>query len=141
MGILETGARSFMFPYQFVQWIMEYIYTVNYSIMINGEPSEPWDAARGLRQGDPISPYLCAISIEYLSPCLGELMDCKKFKFHPKCARNGVTHLCFADDLLLFTRGDLDSVSAIFDKFQSFSQASGLQANRGKSNMYFGGVT
>ncbi|XP_060182758.1 uncharacterized protein LOC132612661 [Lycium barbarum] len=38
-------------------------------------------------------------------------------------------------------RGDLASVSAIFDKFQSFSLASGLQANRGKSSLYFGGVT
>ncbi|XP_060212233.1 uncharacterized protein LOC132639857 [Lycium barbarum] len=112
----------------------------SYSIIINGEPTVPFEAARGLRQGNPMSPFLFAIGMEYLSRMLNGLIDIKEFQFHPKCAKLGLSHLCFADDLLLFTRGDLPSVSVMHKYFTIFSQASGLQENLGKSSVYFGGV-
>lgn len=37
----------------------------------------------------------------------------KEFKYHPRCARMGITHLSFAGDLLLFARGDLSSATAL----------------------------
>lgn len=37
--------------------------TVSYSITITGEPTEPFTAAKGLRQGDPMSPYLPVIAM------------------------------------------------------------------------------
>ncbi|XP_059316204.1 uncharacterized protein LOC132067084 [Lycium ferocissimum] len=52
----------------------------------------------------------------------------------------GITHLCFADDLLLFARGDESSIRLLHDKFSLFSEASGLKANLAKSQVYFGGV-
>lgn len=66
-----------------------------------------------------------------------------QFKYHPKCAKLGISQLCFADDLLLFSRGDLESVSCLnqcFHKFSQSSGSSGLQANLGKSCIYFGRV-
>ncbi|XP_049366604.1 uncharacterized protein LOC125831456 [Solanum verrucosum] len=45
---------------------MECVQTVSYNIFINGEPTEPFNAAKGLRQGDPMSPFLFAIGMEYL---------------------------------------------------------------------------
>jgi len=78
--------------------------------------------------------------MEYLSRCLAEVSDFEGFKFHPKCGRLNITHLCFADDLLLFSRWDQKSVKIIYQWFQKFSQASGLQANMNKSSIYFGGV-
>ncbi|XP_060210459.1 uncharacterized protein LOC132637381 [Lycium barbarum] len=87
-----------------------------------------------------MSPYLFAISMEYLSRLLNELKKNKAFKFHPKCKKLGITHMCFADDLLLFSRGDSASVQALFHCFQIFSASSGLQANLGKSSISFGSV-
>ena len=87
-----------------------------------------------------MSLFLFAIAMEYLSRILKGLKDDKKFKYHPKCSKLDVTHLCFADDLLLFARGDLESVKAIQSFFSHFSQASGLQANLNKSSIYCGGV-
>ena len=123
-----------------MQWVIKCVKTVNYSIVVNGQVSQSFEAAKGLRQGDPMSPFLFAIAMEYLSRTLKGLRDDKKFKYHTKCSKLDVTHLCFADDLLLFARGDLESVKAIQLFFSHFSQASGLQANLNKSSIYCGGV-
>lgn len=62
------------------------------------------------------------------------------FNFHPRCRKLGVTHICFADDLLMFCRADLISVKLLHSAFIAFSKASGLQANPDKSTTYFAGV-
>lgn len=67
------------------------------------------------------------------------LKDNPKFSFHPRCKKLNLIHVCFADDLLLFARGDSSSVRELFSAFRLFS-ASGLRANVSKSSIYFGGV-
>ncbi|XP_075109158.1 putative mitochondrial protein AtMg01250 [Nicotiana tabacum] len=109
--------------------------------MINGELTKPFVVAKGLRQGDPMSPFLFAIAIEYLSRLLRGLKQAKDYKFHPRCGKLNITHLSFADDLLMFARGDSNSVQALHACFKQFLVASGLQANLTKSANYFGGVT
>ncbi|KAF3662756.1 hypothetical protein FXO38_10995 [Capsicum annuum] len=95
----------------------------------------------GLRQGDPMSPFLFAIVIKYLSRSLKELEQQRDFNNHPLCKKLHLTHLSFADDLLLFARGDINSVKLLHEKFITFTEASGLQVNHAKSVVYFGGVT
>ncbi|XP_070023018.1 uncharacterized protein [Nicotiana sylvestris] len=51
---------------------------------------EPFPAAKDLGQGDPISPYLFARAMEYLSRLLGNLKQNKKFKYHPRCGKLGL---------------------------------------------------
>ncbi|XP_070036091.1 uncharacterized protein [Nicotiana tomentosiformis] len=94
--------------------------TVNYSILINGEPTTPFDVAKGLRQGDPISPFLFALAMEYLSRKLNELKGNKKFKYHPKCSKQAMTHLSFADDLLLFSRGRSQFIQIVLFGIQAY---------------------
>lgn len=65
------------------------------------------------------------------------MKDNKKFKFHPRCGRSNITHLAFADDLLLFRYADEDSVQTIWEQFNIFSKASGLIANHSKCDVYF----
>ena len=128
------------FPCVFVDWIMECVKTFSYSILINGKPSPSFCAQKGLRQGDPLSPFLFAIAMEYLSRSLNTLQDNPDFNFHPKCERLNITHLMFADDLLLFSRGDAISMQLLIDQFMHFSSCSGLAANLDKSEVYFSGV-
>ncbi|XP_074298514.1 uncharacterized protein LOC141629401 [Silene latifolia] len=52
----------------------------------------------------------------------------------------GLTHLIFADDLMIFTRGDVPSVTAFLQTSETFSHWSGLSANNDKTDVYFGGV-
>lgn len=94
--------------------------TLSSSIIINVEATEPFQDAKGLRHGDPIPLYLLATTIEYLSRHLSTLVDVKKYKYHPMYKKFKLTHLAFADDLILFSRGDLQSVSALFYMFTYF---------------------
>lgn len=109
--------------------------------MLNEESYKSFNAAKGLRQGDSISPFLFAISMEYLSRALNQLKENKEFQCHPKCSMLNLTHLSFTYDLLLFFRGNMQSIKAIHRAFLLFSTATGLQPNLAKCFVYFGGVT
>lgn len=125
-SFLDTMMMELGFPRVFIDWIMNFLCSVTYSLLINGVPSTPFSAKKGLRQGDPMSPFLFAIGMEYLSRCLHELKFVPDFNFHPKCEKMGLTHLMFADDLLMFSRADEQSMTLLFQAFTTkFSQASG----------------
>lgn len=109
-----------------IVWIRECVQTVSYSIDNNGEYTPPFTAARGLRQGDMMSPYLFPIAIEYLSSGLNELQHDKGYRYHPKCAKMKLTHLCYADGLL-FARGNTLMVKTLHNVFEKFSAASRLK--------------
>lgn len=51
-----------------------------------------------------------------------------------------ITNVCFADYLLMFVRGDVESVKLLMHRFDQFSNATGLRANQAKCKVYFGGV-
>lgn len=129
------------FPHRYIQWVMVCLTTVSYIININGSITEPFEAKKGIRQGDPISPYLFVICMEYLNRCLLGLQHNRLFHYHLRCKRIKLHHVCFADDLLLFTKGDTSSVQQVMLVLDQFAAASGLKANQLKSCIYFGGVT
>lgn len=62
------------------------------------------------------------------------------FKFYPKCAKQRITHLSFADDLFLFSAADPYSVQILKDSLDEFGRCSGLWLNKEKSNVFFGNV-
>ncbi|XP_059281002.1 secreted RxLR effector protein 78-like [Lycium ferocissimum] len=76
---LKQVMEELGFPTKYTTWVLECVSTVSYSIIINGEPTLPFEAARGLRQGDPMSPFLFAIGMEYLSRMLNGLKEIKEF--------------------------------------------------------------
>ena len=95
---------------------------------------------QGLRQGDPLSPFLFAICLEVLSRNMGRLGRNPHFNHHPKCSEMSITHLAFADDLILFTRGEVTSLSLSMECLKKFRDCSGLCINASKSNVYTAGI-
>lgn len=121
-------------------WVIHYVSTVSYTTMVNGSPTTPFSTAKGLRQGDPISPYLFAIGMDYFSRLLLQLHNHPQSSYHPRCKKLKLTQLLFADDLLLFCKCDVPSIRLLFSAFNSFSACSGLVANASKSFLYMAGI-
>ncbi|XP_074265695.1 uncharacterized protein LOC141588140 [Silene latifolia] len=96
-----------------------------------------FEGNKGLRQGDPLSPLFFVICIEILSQILRRLPDHPNFRYNPKCCRIGSSHLIFADDLLVFTRGDYLSMKAVERCLLKFSEYSGLTPNPAKTNIFW----
>ena len=119
---------------------MECISTTFFSVAVNGSIYGHFKGQRGLRQGDPLSPYLFVLCLEYFSRDLQSLKDNVNFQFHPNCASVQLSHLAFADDIMLLPRGDLPFVFAIFAKLQHFCNVSGLSISSNKSVIYSAGM-
>jgi hypothetical protein len=137
---LQHILREVGLPNQFIQWIMLGVTSVSYKFNIHGRHTGFMKARRGLRQGDPISPLLFVIAMEYLHRILQQLTKVPNFNFHSKCEHLNIINLSFADDLLIFTRGDVISVELVMAKLQTFSQSTGLVVNPSKCKVYYGGV-
>lgn len=119
---------------------MQCVSTPTYSIAINGSLNGFIKGKRGIRQGDPISPYLFLICMEYFHRLFHCKADELKFNFYFKCSKLKITHLAFADDLMVFTRGDSKSIQIALDTLQEFSIASGLEFNNDKSVIFTVGI-
>ena len=77
--------------------------------------------------------------MEYISRLLS-IRTTGVFNFHSKCERTRITHLAFADDLMLFGRGDNYSMQVLADSLGEFSACSGLEVNQDKSNIFLAGM-
>ena len=128
------------FPDKFIDWIMIRLTSPKFSLVINGCPNGYFASKRGLRQGDPMSPLLFVICMEYLSRILHKLREDSEFQFHPRCKGMKLTHMCFADDLILCCKGEFKSISLLLQCFKLFSDSSGLQANVSKTDIYCYGM-
>ncbi|KAK6142914.1 hypothetical protein DH2020_023262 [Rehmannia glutinosa] len=139
-SFLEQVLNGLGFPPIFISWVMECVSSVSYSICINGSLQGKFPGKRGLRQGDPMSPALFLLCMEYLSRLLKVRTNTLSFKYHPRCDALKITHLAFVDDLMFFSRGDLPSVKILIDCLNDFKNASGLDINSFKSNLFTAGI-
>lgn len=101
---------NYNFPANLIDLIMSCVSSVSSSHLFNGGCLEPFTPSRGIRQGDPLSPYLFILCIEYLGHLIEEKCTSKVWK-PVKASRSGLafSHLFFADDLVLFATIDLDN--------------------------------
>lgn len=129
---------AYKFPQRFLEWLVPCIHTVSYLLVLNGEATEWFNGKQGLRQGDPLSPLIFELVMEYLSRMLSLMANDAQFRFHPLCKSHRLTNLAFADDLRVFCKGDSYYVKKIAVVLEQFASVSGLQANLRKSSIYMG---
>ncbi|XP_062114173.1 uncharacterized protein LOC133825213 [Humulus lupulus] len=138
---LENWLKALCFPSKFICWIMICLRGTSYSLLLNGRIQGHFQGGKGLRQGDPISPLLFVIVMDYLTRMFLKASKDKGFRFHPMCKSLNLVNLCSADDLLIFCKANPQSVQILHSALTEFSLTSGLSINLSKSRIYLGGLT
>ncbi|KAK4384352.1 hypothetical protein Sango_3069400 [Sesamum angolense] len=119
-----------------VEAVGEFFRTASFSVSLNGSIHGFFKGGRGLRQGDPISPYLFVLVMEIGSALLRyRIHNAPNFQYHWKCKDLGIINLCFADDVLLFCKADIPSIKILTDTLSEFATFSGLKVNPAKSQI------
>jgi hypothetical protein len=127
------------FGSRWIGWIKACISIVRFSMIVNGSPSGFFGSTRGLRQGDSLSPLLFLLIMEVWSRMLKQLENeghIKGFKAGP-AKSNGVSisHLLFADDIILFCDVEPSQLMHIRMVLTCFEAVTGLKVNMRKSEM------
>ena len=135
---LEQIMSQMGFHQKWISLMTECISTISYSILVNGEPHGYIQPSRGLRQGDPLSPYLFLLCAEGLHSLIhkarlvGDIQGISLCRGGPR-----ITHLFFADDSLLFSKATPRACETIQSILSQYENASGQQVNREKTAIYF----
>ena len=137
-GFLKLVLEKFGFNSTFVGWIMECVSTVSFSILVNGAKTKHFNPTRGIRQGDPLSPYLFILCQDVLS----RLIE-RKFSNGALCGVkmnvNGpaFTHVMYADDIMLFAKANCREISQLDWCLEKYCLWFGQLINREKSGIIF----
>ncbi|GJV67707.1 putative RNA-directed DNA polymerase [Tanacetum coccineum] len=129
---------GFGFHDTMIKWIMACISSTSYSINVNGERHGYFKGKRGLRQGDPMSPYLFILVMEILTLMLKRrVRESGDFGYHNSCSKQKIINICFVDYLIMFSRGDIQSAKILIEALKEFKCASGLVPSIPKSTIFF----
>nr|XP_027100870.1 uncharacterized protein LOC113719906 [Coffea arabica] len=121
-----------------INWIHSCLKTVSYSFNYNGEVKGYVSPERGIRQGDPLSPYLFLICSEGFSNLLRRAEESKRIE-GLKISRQGpvLTHLFFADDSIIFCKANKEVAGEIMKVLKVYENSSGQLVNLDKSAVFF----
>ncbi|XP_075095058.1 uncharacterized protein LOC142173378 [Nicotiana tabacum] len=133
-NFLMVVMRKFDFSEAWIDIIWRLVSDVWYSIMINGSRKGLFTSSQGLKQGDPLSPSLFIIGAEVLSRSLNKLATHNNFTpFFMDQRGPIITHLAYADDIMIFTGGDKNSIKCIKSRIRRYEKVSGQKVNNDKS--------
>ncbi|GMI90408.1 hypothetical protein HRI_002710100 [Hibiscus trionum] len=123
------------FALEWVSTIMDCVSSVSYFVVVNGEVGECFTPTRGLRQGDPLSPYLFLICNKGLSFLLRSAESCVGSKVVRRAPK--ISHLFFADDSLIFGEAMSSGACILQALLGNYSDCSGQLINFKKSGIFF----
>jgi hypothetical protein len=137
-AFIEAMMHKMGFAPRWIKFVTECICTVTYSVIVNGNPVGHIIPSRGLRQGDPLSPYLFIICAEALSAMLtraeqkGVITGVPTSKQGPR-----LSHLFFVDDSLLFCKANSVEWRRLTKILEQYERASGQKLNKEKTSLFF----
>ncbi|KAL0403885.1 UNVERIFIED_CONTAM: putative mitochondrial protein [Sesamum radiatum] len=137
-SFLEQVMVKLGFPPPFIRLVMLCVSSVSFSFLLGGKSFGSIIPERGLRQGDPLSPYLFLLCTESFSSLLQIAEQEGRLQGMSICrAAPSISHLLFADDTLIFYRASPKSTRAVLDVLDVYHRASGQEINFSKSFVAF----
>ena len=139
---LERIMRHLGIEERLIKIIMTCVQFVSYAVLLNRQPVGNIKPTRGLRQGDPLSPYfflLCSMGLQSLihqAEVEGHIQGVAICRNGPK-----VSHLFFANDSVLFCRATEAECNKILEILEVYERGSGQKINREKTNLFFSSNT
>lgn len=131
-NFLLKALKSFNLGESFVKWISVFYSNISSCVINNGFSTPLFNVERGVRQGDPLSPYLFIIVLELLLIKIRSNPRIKGIKF----GNVEVKLAAFADDLTTFVH-DKASIEHLFSTLGPFEKCSGLKLNKDKTEAYW----
>uniref|UniRef100_A0A803P2H6 Reverse transcriptase n=1 Tax=Cannabis sativa TaxID=3483 RepID=A0A803P2H6_CANSA len=137
-GFLAAVLRANGFNTHVCNLILHCVTSVSFSVLVNGAPGNVFSPGRGLRQGDPLSPYLFILCSEVLSKLVRKAEDCGELT-GIRIGRNTIpiTHLFYADDALFFCRANHMEALILNRCFEKYEYWSGQKISKEKSGIVF----
>ncbi|KAJ0511624.1 putative RNA-directed DNA polymerase [Helianthus annuus] len=138
---LDSIMVQMNFPERWRSWIKATLVSSRASVLVNGSPTMEFECSRGLRQGDPLSPFLFVIAIEALSGIMKKAISVGIFK-GLQCTSQGpmLSHLMYADDVVFLGEWLGENAVNLKRLLRCFYLVSGLKVNLTKCSIYGVGV-
>ena len=137
-SFIKGMLSRYNFPENLSELIMSCISSMSTSLLFNGGSLEYFRPSRGIRQGDPLSPYIFILCMDLLGQLIQEKCEAKVW-CPVKASRSGpaFSHLFFADDLVLFAKANTKNCIAVREVLDTFCNLSGQTVSEAKSRVYF----
>ena len=136
-GFIRDTLYGFSFPNSLISLIMDCICSPAISLIWNGEVTKAFLPSRGIRQGDPLSPYIFVLCMERVSIMINEKINEGNWRPIKLSQDLGVSHIFYADDVFLFGQASCSNGKVILDVLEEFGKLSGLRVNVTKSLVIF----
>nr|GEU42158.1 RNA-directed DNA polymerase, eukaryota [Tanacetum cinerariifolium] len=137
---LDDVLKAFGFGGIWGRWISGCLHNATGSVLVNGSPSSKFCFHKGLKQGDPLSPFLFILIMESLHVSFGKIMDVGLFKGIVINNSLTISHLFYVDDVVFIGEWDASNINTIDNVLKCFNMASGLRINIHKSKLMGIGV-
>ncbi|GKA94298.1 RNA-directed DNA polymerase, eukaryota, reverse transcriptase zinc-binding domain protein [Tanacetum coccineum] len=132
---LDDVLRKFGFGNKWCEWIQSCLKSSRGSILINGSPTEEFQFFKGLKQGDPISPFLFILIMESLHLSFQRVVDVGMFSGIKLIQSMNISHMFYADDVVFVGKWSDRNINTLIHVLECFYRASGLRMNISKSKI------
>jgi hypothetical protein len=133
-GFLEYMLRRFGFEGIWIDWMKACVFAGNLSVLVNGSPTSEINIQRGLKQGDPLAPFLFLLVAEGFAGLMRSAVEKNLFKGFIVGPDNVVvSHLQYADDTICVGEATTENLWTLKAILRGFELASGLKVNFWKS--------